>query len=248
MTNFFLGFKGIRKIQNFFDLVVLLIFRRTLDTSSTQRILLGVGCGRLVSCHSVTPGDSHLAFSNSDSNSDRDMRVAETGTVQRHTKHKARKTPDCKGSASRMKRAKVLECGATDAFAECCDFGSDSNSASFSSSASSSDDSSDSGLVILNNMNPSAYQYSTTSWRPQENLFGRSFTYRGGGVRDGNISSWDISYFKCVRNFLLNSQATVRNGLVSKFSHLGVSPPHPGLGRVLLPVALVEALHQSASG
>ena len=47
-----------------------------------------------------------------------------------------------------------------------------------------------------------------------------------GNIRDGNISLWEISYFRCVRNFLLNSQATVRNKVVSKFSHLGASPPH----------------------
>ena len=31
-----------------------------------------------------------------------------------------------------------------------------------------------------------------------------AFGYRGGGVCDGSISLWEISYFKCVRNFSLN--------------------------------------------
>ena len=42
---------------------------------------------------------------------------------------------------------------------------------------------------------------------------------QGGGFRDGNISLWEISYFKCVRNFPLNFQATVRNKSGAKFSH-----------------------------
>ena len=41
----------------------------------------------------------------------------------------------------------------------------------------------------------------------------------GGKFRDGNISLWEISYFKCVRNFPLNFQATVRNKPGAKFSH-----------------------------
>ena len=46
------------------------------------------------------------------------------------------------------------------------------------------------------------------------------FLYRGGGgFRYGNISPWEISYFKCVRNFPLNFQATVRNKPGAKFSH-----------------------------
>ena len=59
----------------------------------------------------------------------------------------------------------------------------------------------------------------------------RSFlTYRGGwGFRDGNISLWEISCFEYVPNLPLNSQAAVRNTLVSKFSHSGASPPHLGL-------------------
>ena len=40
----------------------------------------------------------------------------------------------------------------------------------------------------------------------------------GGGFSDGNISLWEISYFKCVRNFPLNFQATVRNKPGAKFS------------------------------
>ena len=40
-----------------------------------------------------------------------------------------------------------------------------------------------------------------------------------GIFRGGNISLWEISYFKCVRNFLLNFQATVRNKPGAKFSH-----------------------------
>ena len=40
----------------------------------------------------------------------------------------------------------------------------------------------------------------------------------GGKFRDGNISLWEISYFKCVRNFPLNFQATVRNKPGAKFS------------------------------
>ena len=58
---------------------------------------------------------------------------------------------------------------------------------------------------------------------------------------------WEVSYFKCVQNFLLNSQATVQIKLVSKFSHLGASPPHLGLVRVLLPVTLVAERHLMAS-
>ena len=41
----------------------------------------------------------------------------------------------------------------------------------------------------------------------------------GGKFRDGNISLWEISYFKCVRNFPLNFQAIVRNKPGAKFSH-----------------------------
>ena len=40
----------------------------------------------------------------------------------------------------------------------------------------------------------------------------------GGKFRDGNISLWEISYFKCARNFPLNFQATVRNKPGAKFS------------------------------
>ena len=43
--------------------------------------------------------------------------------------------------------------------------------------------------------------------------------YRGGGFRGGNISLWEISYFKCLRNFPLNFQAAVRNKPGAKFSH-----------------------------
>ena len=44
--------------------------------------------------------------------------------------------------------------------------------------------------------------------------------YRGGGdFRDGNISLWANSYFKCVRNFPLNFQAAVRNKPGAKFSN-----------------------------
>ena len=39
-----------------------------------------------------------------------------------------------------------------------------------------------------------------------------------GNFRDGNISLWEISYFKCVRNFPLNFQTTVRNKPGAKFS------------------------------
>ena len=42
----------------------------------------------------------------------------------------------------------------------------------------------------------------------------------GGGFAGGDISLWEISYFKCVRNFLLNFQATVRNKPDAKFSHV----------------------------
>ena len=42
---------------------------------------------------------------------------------------------------------------------------------------------------------------------------------RGGKFRDGNISLWEISYFKCVRNFPLNFQAIVRKKPGAKFSH-----------------------------
>ena len=45
----------------------------------------------------------------------------------------------------------------------------------------------------------------------------------GGGFCDGIISWWGISYFKCGRNFPLNSQAALRNKLVSAFSPLGAS-------------------------
>ena len=48
-------------------------------------------------------------------------------------------------------------------------------------------------------------------------------TERGGGFT--NILLWEILHFKCVRNFPLNSQAAVQNKLVSKFLHLGASPP-----------------------
>ena len=56
--------------------------------------------------------------------------------------------------------------------------------------------------------------------------------YRGGGkFRDGNISLWEISYFKCVRNFPLNFKATVRNKPGAKFSRAKNSrcknPPPP---------------------
>ena len=55
----------------------------------------------------------------------------------------------------------------------------------------------------------------------------------GGGIfRGGNISLWGISYFKCVRNFLLNFQATVRNKPGAKFSRAKNSrcePPPPPL-------------------
>ena len=44
---------------------------------------------------------------------------------------------------------------------------------------------------------------------------------RGGILRGGNISLWEISYFKYVRNFPLNFQATVRNKPGAKFSHWG---------------------------
>ena len=45
---------------------------------------------------------------------------------------------------------------------------------------------------------------------------------RGGGFRGRNISLWEISYFKCVRNFPLNFHcATVRNKPGAKFSHWG---------------------------
>ena len=45
---------------------------------------------------------------------------------------------------------------------------------------------------------------------------------RGGRIlRGGNISLWEISYFKRVRNFPLNFQATVRNKPGAKFSHWG---------------------------
>ena len=43
----------------------------------------------------------------------------------------------------------------------------------------------------------------------------------GGEFRGGSISLWEISYFKCVRNFLLNFQAAVRNKPGAKFSHWG---------------------------
>ena len=47
-------------------------------------------------------------------------------------------------------------------------------------------------------------------------------TYRGGQIfRGGNISLWEISYFKCVRNFPLKFQATARNKPGAKFSHWG---------------------------
>ena len=42
-----------------------------------------------------------------------------------------------------------------------------------------------------------------------------------GIFHGGNISLWEFSYFKCVRNFLLNFQATVRNKTGAKFSHWG---------------------------
>ena len=54
---------------------------------------------------------------------------------------------------------------------------------------------------------------------------GDLFAYRGGGFCDRNILLWEISYFKGVQNFTHNFQAAVRNELVSKFSHLGVSLP-----------------------
>ena len=63
----------------------------------------------------------------------------------------------------------------------------------------------------------------------------------GGGFRDGNISLWEISYFKCVRNFPLNFQATVRNKPGAKFSRAKNSsckiPPPP-----LYAFALISAL------
>ena len=47
----------------------------------------------------------------------------------------------------------------------------------------------------------------------------------GGAFATGiYILLWEISYFKCGRSFLLNSQAPVRNQLVSKFGRFGVSP------------------------
>ena len=63
--------------------------------------------------------------------------------------------------------------------------------------------------------------------------------YRGGDFRGGNISLWDISYFKRVRNFPLNFQAAVRNKpganltTAAKFRHWGFA----GLagGMLLLP-------------
>ena len=41
-----------------------------------------------------------------------------------------------------------------------------------------------------------------------------------GKFCDRDISLWEISYFKCVRNFPLNSQAAVQNKPGAKFSHL----------------------------
>ena len=54
-----------------------------------------------------------------------------------------------------------------------------------------------------------AYVYAY-AYREGENFVGGIFCWRGA-----------ISYFKCVRNFLLNVQATVRNKPGAKFSHWG---------------------------
>ena len=48
--------------------------------------------------------------------------------------------------------------------------------------------------------------------------------YTGGGGRisrggGGDILLWEISYFKCVRNFPLNFQVAVQNKPGAKFSH-----------------------------
>ena len=63
-------------------------------------------------------------------------------------------------------------------------------------------------------------------------------TTGGGGIfRGGNISLWEISYFKCVRNFPLNFQAAVRNKPGAKLSHWGaVSLPLCSLAFELLSV------------
>ena len=52
-------------------------------------------------------------------------------------------------------------------------------------------------------------------------LHGPLIVQGGGNFRRVNILLWEISYLKCVRNFPLNFQATVRNKPGAKFSHWG---------------------------
>ena len=47
----------------------------------------------------------------------------------------------------------------------------------------------------------------------------------GAGVPDGNISLWEISHFKGVRNFPLNSQACATSTRVEIELFWGVTPP-----------------------
>ena len=56
---------------------------------------------------------------------------------------------------------------------------------------------------------------------------GLSMRVQGGGgdFAPGIFLCGKFRYFKCVRNFPLNSQAPVRKKLESKFSHVGASPP-----------------------
>ena len=65
-------------------------------------------------------------------------------------------------------------------------------------------------LTVVEDIRPIFRAYTPASGHVCET--NQAEDYRGGGgFRDGNISLWEISYFKCVQNFPLNFQAAVRN-------------------------------------
>ena len=58
-------------------------------------------------------------------------------------------------------------------------------------------------------------------WGTPSDILERPYTVQGGGkLRGRNISPWDISRFKFVRNFPRNFQAAVRNKPAAKFSKM----------------------------